>query len=400
MRLPPFFCAAALILSGIRSDAAPSVSVTVPAPGTTVSTLTSVSITFSEPVTGVSATDLGVNGELTDSVTGTGAGPYVFSFPQPQAGTVTLGWDVDQSIAGIGTGEFVPGGGWSYTLTDTIAPALGKIRTAVAGQEMDNVRPVAGATVGTLTQAVVSFSEPVSGVDAADLLVNSTAATSVTGDTTGPYVFTFAQPADGVVNFTWSASHSIVDLAGNPFVGTAWSATKAASAGQVVITEFLAANGGSAVASGSDTDGTRDENWDLSAWIELHNPGSTDVNLLGWTLTDDLDVPDQWVFPARNLAAGARLVVWASEKDRKPASGNLHTNFGLNTNGGTVALFSPDAPAAVPASRWVDFPPQRYDYSYGTQPSDGAPRYFRPSSVSQGAYTPPSSDTGAPPWGW
>ena len=35
--------------------------------------------------------------------------------------------------------------------------------------------------MGTLTQAVVTFSEPVSGVDATDLLVNGTAATSVTG---------------------------------------------------------------------------------------------------------------------------------------------------------------------------------------------------------------------------
>jgi hypothetical protein len=320
----------------------------------------------------------------------------VFTFPQPPAGTVTLGWNADQGIAGIGSGEFVPAAAWSYTLTDTIAPALGQVRTTVAGQEMDDVRPAAGAVVGLLTTVSVTFSETVTGVNAADLLVNGMAATSVTGDTNGPYLFTFAQPADGGVNFTWSPGHRIADLAGNPFGGTGWNVTKAAAAGQVLITEFLASNGGSAVAAGSDTDGTRDENWDLSSWIELHNPGATAVNLTGWTLTDDPAFPAQWVFPSRTLAAGGRLIVWASGKDRKPASGNLHTNFGLSANGGTVALFSPDSPATTPVSAWVDYPPQRYDYSYGSQSPDSTPRYFRPPSVSQGAYTPPSSDTGAP----
>ncbi len=396
MRFPSIVCVAALFLSGIPGEAAPVISVTIPAPGTTVSTLTSVSITFSEPVTGVESTDIGVNGELADTVAGAGAGPYVFTFPQPPAGTVTLGWNADQGIAGIGTGEFVPAASWSYTLTDTIAPALGQVRTSVAGQEMPDVRPAAGAVVGLLTTAAVTFSETVRGVNAADLLVNGMAATSVTGDANGPYLFTFAQPADGGVNFTWSPGHSIADLAGNPFGGTGWSVTKAAAAGQVLITEFLASNGGSAVAAGSDTDGSRDENWDLSSWIELHNPGATDVNLTGWTLTDDPAFPAQWVFPSRTLAAGGRLIVWASGKDRKPASGSLHTNFGLSANGGTVALFSPDSPATTPVSAWVAYPPQRYDYSYGSQSPDSTPRYFRPPSVSQGAYTPPSSDTGAP----
>ena len=397
MRISHLLCSAALLLSEMSGEAAPVVSVTVPTSGTAVSSLTSISITFSEPVTGVAATDLGVNGELADVVTGSGAGPYVFSFPQPQAGTITVGWDVvDQSIAGIGTGEFVPGNAWTYNLTDTIPPALGKVPTSVAGQEMDDVRPAAGAVTGALTSAIVTFSEPVSGVDAADLLVNGTAATSVTGDTAGPYFFIFPQPADGAVDFSWSPGHSIMDSASNPFAGTPWSVTKAASAGQVVITEFLASNGGTSVAAGSDLDGTRDENWDLSSWIELFNPGATPVNLTGWTLTDDLTNPARWTLPSRTLEAGARLIVLASGKDRKPITGNLHTNFGLNPNGGTLALFSPDTPATVPASAWVNYPAQRYDYSYGTQPADGTPRYFRPASVSQGAYTAPSSDAGAP----
>lgn len=387
--LPPAI--AALCCTAVCVSAAPTVSVVSPAPGTTVSSLTTVSITFSEAVTGVNATDLGVNGELADSVTGSGSGPYVFTFPQPPAGQVSLAWDVDQSIAGLGTGEFVPAGGWIYTLADTLAPELGKVRTTVAGQEMDAVRPAPGSTVGSVTQAVVSFSETVTGVSAADLLVNGTPAAVVTGEDAGPYVFTFTQPATGAVNFTWAAGHGIVDAAANAFPGTGWSITLG-TPGQVVITEFLAANGGSAVAAGSDADGTRDENWDLSPWIELHNPGTTDVDLRGWRLTDDPEDSARWIFPARTLAAGARLIVWASEKDRKPVTGNLHTNFALNPNGGSVLLFPPDEPASAPASAWVNYPPQRYDYSYGAQAGDGLPRYFRPPSITQGAYTVPTSD--------
>ncbi len=396
MLLPPLRLVAILCCLSPAASAAPTVSVTDPVPGTSVSSLTAVSITFSEPVTGVAFTDLGINGEAALAVTGSGAGPYVFSFPQPPPGTVSMGWDADQVIAGIGTGEFLPTALWSYTLTDTIAPTLGVLSTSVAGQEMADVHPAAGAVAGTLTTAAVNFSESVRGVDAADLLVNGVPATTVTGAPDGPYVFTFAQPADGTVNFTWSAGHSIVDAAGNPFAGTGWSVTKAASAGQVMISEFLASNGGSVVAAGSDSDGTRDENWDLSPWIELQNPGASPVNLAGWTLTDDPAQPRLWVLPARTLGAGARLIIWASGKDRKPVAGHLHANFRLDANGGTVALYSPDNPSAAAASAWVDYPPQRCDYSYGAQSADGLPRYFRPASVSQGSYVLPSSDIGAP----
>ena len=62
--------------------------------------------------------------------------------------------------------------------------------------------PAAGATVSTLTQVSVTFSEAVTGVDAADLLVNGVAATTVTGSGAVPYVFTFTQPSAGPVTFS------------------------------------------------------------------------------------------------------------------------------------------------------------------------------------------------------
>jgi hypothetical protein len=233
------FLTAAVLTASLRLVmAGPDIAVTVPADGAVVSALTSLRVTFSEPVTGVNATDLGVNGNPAAGVTGSGAGPYVFTFPQPPAGTVSFSWDVDQSIAGLGTGEFVPVGSITVTLTDNLPPQLAKLATSVPGQEMDDVQPSPGSVAGMIRQAVVNFSEEVSGVDAADLLVNGVAAAAVTGSAAGPYVFQFDAVAEGMVQFSWAASHGIADAAGNLFAGTGWSAVRAATAGQVVIPSF------------------------------------------------------------------------------------------------------------------------------------------------------------------
>ena len=398
-----------LLLTIAALHGAPSVSVTSPAPSATVGTLTSVSITFSEPVTGVLTGDFLINGEPAAAVSGSGAGPYVFTFPQPPAGIVTAGWDSEQVVSGIGTGQLVTPPAWTYTLTDSIAPVIGKLPTTATwtfgspsslqtgtGTQMEHLLPAPGSTVSALTQVEVGFAEAVTGVEAADLLVNGTPAAAVTGSLAGPYVFTFPAVAAGAVGFTWAGGHGIADLSGNAFApSSGWSVT-VGTPGTVQITEFLALNAGTSVMAGSATDGVRDENWDLSPWIELHNPGASSVELLGWSLTDDVTEPAKWIFPARTIAAGARLIVFASGKDRKPASGNLHTNFDLAANGGTLALFAPGA--TTPVSSWVNYPPQRYDYSYGALPADGTARYFSPPSVTQAAYTPPSSDgqTGTP----
>ncbi len=354
--LPAVFAAWLALAPG--AWAGPTVTVRTPAPGATVSALTQVSVTFSEAVAGVNADDLLVNAEAAALVTGAGAGPYVFSFTQPVAGTVNVEFDGDHGIVGAGgSGALTVAAPWSYTLTDTVAPVMAR-RT-----------PAASATVGALMQLEVTFSEAVTGVDAADLTVNGTPATAVTGSGLGPYVFTFAQPAAGTVTFAWAGGHGIADTAAvpNSFAGGTWSVTRsAAGLGTVVINEFLAANGL----------GLADENGDQGDWIELYNAGATSVDLNGWALTNDAGDLGQWVFPSRTLAAGAYLTVYASGKNRTPVSGNLHTNFTINEAGGYLALVSPESPRAA-VSVFAAYPEQRTDYSYGPQPG-GALRYFAP----------------------
>ncbi|MBX3732946.1 MAG: lamin tail domain-containing protein [Verrucomicrobiae bacterium] len=135
--------------------------------------------------------------------------------------------------------------------------------------------------------------------------------------------------------------------------------------GQLVINEFLASN----------NRGLQDEEGDRPDWIEIHNPGTTPVNLLGWTLTDNASVTEKWTFPATNIHAGGYLVVFASGKDRRVAGAPLHTGFSLSADGEYLGLFRPEG--VVAASEYApEFPPQKADISYGLQ--QGQERYFDP----------------------
>ena len=237
---------------------------------------------------------------------------------------------------------------------------------------MAALNPPPNATVRSLTQVEVLFDEPVAGVDAEDLLVNGLPAASVTGLAAGPYVFEFPAVLDGRINVTWAAAHGITDLSSSalPFGGNAWSYTVDSHSvpGDLVINEFMAEN----------QTGLKDEEGEEQDWIEIYNRGTKAVNLNGWSLTDDMNDPGQWFFPAILLPANQYLLVFASGKDRKPTTpgGRLHTNFKLKINGEYLGLFSPESPRQVINEIAPEFPEQRNDYSFG-RAAGGAWRYFR-----------------------
>ena len=103
----------------------------------------------------------------------------------------------------------------------------------------------------------------------------------------------------------------------------------AASHAAPVISEFLADNDG----------GLKDENGDDEDWIEIHNPDPVPVDLTGWRLSNDASTLSAWVFPSRILPPGGRLLVWASSKNRRPAAGNLHTDFKLDESPQAIWLW-------------------------------------------------------------
>lgn len=124
------------------------------------------------------------------------------------------------------------------------------------------------------------------------------------------------------------------------------------------ITEFLASN----------DSGIVDDNGEPSDWIEIFNAGTSTGNLNGFTLTDDPNEPDKYTLPARNVAAGQYLVVFANT-DAAPATGSaLYTGFKLSAGGEYVALFDPAGNLLSEfGDNGTDYPAQSQDISYGVQ---------------------------------
>ena len=247
--------------------------------------------------------------------------------------------------------------------------------------------PFAGSTVASLTQIEVDFTENVTGVNAADLLINGAAATSVSNLSAAAYLFRFPQPANGPVSVQFAAGHGIQDFASpsNVFAGASWSYTldpNVVVSEEVRINEFVAIN----------ISGLRDEDNEYHDWIELRNLSTNLVSLAGWSLSDDADTPDKWVFPAVIMQPSGYLVVFCSGKDRKPTAPNakLHTNFKLGTEGEFIGLYNAETPRRL-ISSFDSYPNQRRDYSYGYDPL-GQLKYFTPPTP--GSNNPPSNITG------
>jgi hypothetical protein len=116
-----------------------------------------------------------------------------------------------------------------------------------------------------------------------------------------------------------------------------------------------------------------DEDGDFEDWVELHNYGTSAINLLGYGLSDNSASPFKWVFPSITMEPGSYLLVWASGKNRVNPSLVLHTNFSISAAGEDILLTEPlgslvdgVAPIAIPTG-----------YSYGKYPNgSGSWRFF------------------------
>ena len=126
------------------------------------------------------------------------------------------------------------------------------------------------------------------------------------------------------------------------------------AAPSVVINELMAANGGAVL---DDLGGTSD-------WIELYNTTSADLDLSGFTISDDWTEPDLYALPDGTiLEAGAWLVLWADGLGNDP----LHMPFRLSSGGEGVGVFSPDGESID----WQVYPALSEDIAYARIP-DGA----------------------------
>lgn len=121
---------------------------------------------------------------------------------------------------------------------------------------------------------------------------------------------------------------------------------------QVVINEFSAAN----------LSDLTDDFGEYEDWIELYNAGSTAVNLDGYYLSDKMDNPTKWQFPAVSIAANGYLVVFASKRDI--TTGTLHANFQLTQTASDEAVVLAD-PSGTIIDFYQIYKPNQLNHSTG-----------------------------------
>jgi len=96
----------------------------------------------------------------------------------------------------------------------------------------------------------------------------------------------------------------------------------------IVINEILA--------SSDSTSGISDARAEYEDWLELYNTSSSDVDLGGWSLSDDILDLDKWSFPAgTTIAAQSYLIIWC---DNDSFQNGLHAYFKLAKSGEIVSL--------------------------------------------------------------
>ncbi|MGI6687515.1 MAG: lamin tail domain-containing protein [Christensenellales bacterium] len=85
--------------------------------------------------------------------------------------------------------------------------------------------------------------------------------------------------------------------------------------------------------------GLRDEDDDLSDWVELKNNSDTTIDLSHIALSDNEQRPAKWFFPEGTMIPPkGYYLVFCSGKNRPNPGGYPHTNFSLKAEGETVTL--------------------------------------------------------------
>ena len=106
-------------------NAAPVVETIVPTPGSAARELITVEVHFDEAVKGLEAGDLLINGAGATNVVEAARGMFIFSFPQPADGDVSVAWRANHGITDlVGAAHPFAGGAWAYRL-DSRSPAPG-----------------------------------------------------------------------------------------------------------------------------------------------------------------------------------------------------------------------------------------------------------------------------------
>ncbi len=120
----------------------------------------------------------------------------------------------------------------------------------------------------------------------------------------------------------------ITPIIGPPsaFPGATSDTTVSSPHGDLYLSEILAINDTSLEIDGTYPDA-----------IELHNASSVPLNLEGMTLSDDLQIPDRFTFPAGTfIPANGDLIIYGGFPQATPG---LYAGFNLSAEGETLSLY-------------------------------------------------------------
>jgi hypothetical protein len=125
------------------------------------------------------------------------------------------------------------------------------------------------------------------------------------------------------------------------------------SSDNLLINEFMASNNST----------IQDEFGAFEDWVEIYNPTSSPVSMLGYYLTDDIENPTKWAFPDTTIEAQNYLLVWTDNDDEE---GPLHTSFRLSRSGEDLGIFYFDN-SDIQTIDAFSYGEQTTDVSYGRQ---------------------------------
>lgn len=122
----------------------------------------------------------------------------------------------------------------------------------------------------------------------------------------------------------------------------------------IVINEALAKN----------TSGTKDNYGEFEDWFELYNRSNYPLNISGFYLTNDLQLPFKWQLSESNSFAFRPHEYKVFFADKETYQGDLHTNFKLSNEGKTIALVKMvnEIPVIIDS---LAYPPLNDNISYG-----------------------------------
>lgn len=126
--------------------AAPALALVWPPAGLTVRELKRIEVAFTKAVVGVDATDLLINGAPVTNRLVIAPDQYVFEFPQPAPGLVTVSWAAGHNIQD-GLGNPFAAEGWSYTLNPSAQYAgvfISEFLASNSGNQPDSLRDELG----------------------------------------------------------------------------------------------------------------------------------------------------------------------------------------------------------------------------------------------------------------